>query len=329
MQNICVTLRKVNSKVVSMMTTKPELLITAGSLEEVERFLKAGATAVIVGESIYGMRMPGQMTLADIELAMPIVRKYHAKLYVAVNNILHNDALKDLPAYLTAIERIGVDAVIYGDPAVLMTIRSSAPSLKLHWNAEMTSTNYATARYWQKRGSSRIVLARELNMEQVLEMKQYLPDMEVEVQVHGMTNIYHSKRHLVQHYLRHTGQEEETAKVGRDRKLFLIEQERQEEKFPVYEDENGTHIMSSDDMCILEDLKLLLDAGLDSFKIEGLFKSAAYNEEVIRVYREAIDAYAADPSGYAFRPEWMERIRLVQDPERELSFGFFYKEQMY
>ncbi|WP_195575969.1 peptidase U32 family protein [Paenibacillus sp. 1001270B_150601_E10] len=311
------------------MTAKPELLITAGSVEEVKSYLEAGATAITVGESKYGMRLPGQMPLDHIEAALPIVRQHGAKLYAAVNHIFHNDALLGLQKYLSELQRIGIDGITYGDPAVLMTARVAAPHLKLHWNAEMTSTNFATAKYWQKRGASRMVLARELNMDQVIEMKAKLPDMEVEVQVHGMTNIYHSKRHLIQHYLRHIDREEDTSNVGIERKLFLIEKERQDEKFPVYEDEYGAYIMSSDDMCILEDLKLLLDAKLDSFKVESLLKPRVYNEAVIRAYRKAIDAYAQDPEGYLFQPEWMDEIRTLQDPERELSFGFFYKEQMY
>ncbi|MBN3525738.1 peptidase U32 family protein [Paenibacillus apiarius] len=311
------------------MTYEPELLVTAGSVAEVELMLQAGANAVFVGEQQYGMRLPGEMTLERIKESMRAVRDHQAKLYVAVNNIFHNERLDGLSTYLQRLEQIGVDAIAFGDPAVLMTARTAAPHLKLHWNAEMTSTNYITAQYWQKRGSSRFVVARELNMDQVVEMKHKLPDMEVQIQVHGMTNIYHSKRHLLQHYLRHIDKEEQVNEVGMERKLFLIERERQDEKFPLYEDSNGTHIMSSDDVCILEDLKQLLDARIDSFKVEGLLKSAAYNETVVRVYREAIDAYIADPDSYRFKEEWMERIRAVQDPERELSFGFFYKEQMY
>ena len=311
------------------MAQKPELLIGAGSIEEIKRYIAAGADAVIVGDPVYGMRLPGAMNLNQIEEALQTAHSLNAKLYVAVNNILHNEALNDLPDYLQELARIGVDAIVYGDPAVLMTAKQAAPGTKLFWNAEMTSTNYATARYWQKRGASRVVAARELNMDELLEMKKNLPDMEVEVQVHGMTNIYHSKRHLLQHYMRHTSQEAEVSHVGKERKLFLVESERQDERFPIYEDQNGTYIMSSDDMCILEDLHLLMAGGIDSFKVEGLFKPLVYNETVLRIYREAIDAYAADPSAYKFKEEWMDQIRQLQDPERELTFGFFYKEQVY
>lgn len=311
------------------MTKKPELLVSAGSLEEVERFITAGATAVIVGESRFGMRMPGEMKPEQIVQALAFAHAHDAKVYVAVNHIFHNEALNDLSSYLQEMERIGVDAIVYGDPAVLMLVKQAAPNTKLHWNAEMTSTNYATAQYWHKRGASRIVTARELNMDELVEMKGHLPDMEVEVQVHGMTNIYHSKRHLLQHYMTHLGQEQEKSDLGQARKLFLIEEERQDERFPIYEDESGTHIMSSEDICIIEDLHTLMAAGIDSFKVEGFYKPLAYNEVVVRCYREAIDAYAADPEGYQFNEEWLERIRKVQDPERELTFGFFYKEQVY
>ncbi|CAH8769476.1 peptidase U32 family protein [Paenibacillus dendritiformis] len=311
------------------MTYQPELLVTAGSTEEVARLLEAGANAVLVGEEKYGVRLPGNMTPDRIEASLLHARAREAKLYVAVNNIFHNDRLQELADYLRCLEELKVDAIVFGDPAVLMTARSAAPSLKLHWNAEMTSTNYKTAKYWQKRGASRIVAARELNMEQVLEMKQQLPDMDVEIQVHGMTNIYHSKRHLVNHYFAHIGERDEMGRADMSRKLFLIEQERREEKYPIFEDANGTHIMSSDDICVLEDLKPLLDARVDSFKIEGLLKPVSYNETVVKVYREAIDSYLRDPEQYRFQEEWMDRIRAVQDPERELSFGFFYKDQVY
>jgi putative protease len=153
--------------------------------------------------------------------------------------------------------------------------------------------------------------------------------MEVEVQVHGITNIYHSKRELVKNYMQHQGNDASSQNRSMNRGLYLIEQERQDQSYPVYEDRNGTHIMSSEDICMLENLPELLEGSIDSFKIEGLLKSAEYNETVVRSYRAAIDAFIADPSGYSFNPEWLERIQRLQDPERELSYGFFYKEQVY
>lgn len=311
---------------------KPELMISAGSAEEVQRYIKAGADAVVVGEHKFGMRLPGEVTTEELRTLVPWAHEQGAKVYVAVNNIMDNGVLPDLEAYLSKLREIKPDALVFGDPAVLMAHRSAAPGMPLHWNAEMTSTNYATARYWGRKGAVRMVLARELNLEETIDIKRQLGDeMEVQVQVHGITNIYHSKRSLLTNYKEHQGRPEElqNLSLGMEDGLFLIEQERQDERYPVYEDENGTHIMSSDDICMLDSLHELMEGDIDSFKLEGLLKSAEYNETVIRSYRQAIDAYVSDPEGYEFKEEWLEAIRTLQDPRRELSYGFFFKEQVY
>ncbi|WP_106768444.1 peptidase U32 family protein [Paenibacillus faecalis] len=310
------------------MGNKPELLAAAGSLEDIQVYLQAGADAVLVGDDRFGLRLPGSMTLEDIRKATEMVHDASGKIYVSLNNLMTNDLLEALSEYVKALGEIGVDAVEFNDPSVLTAVKSFAPSLKLHWNAEMTSTNYSTSNYWGRRGASRVILARELNMDEITEMKPKL-EIEAQVQVHGMTNIYHSKRRLVKSYMAHQGRPITEGSMGKERGLFLIEAEREEEKFPIYEDINGTHIMSSDDICILEDLHLLMESGIDSFKVETLLKPRHYNEAVLRAYRKAIDLYEADPKAYAFDEQWLEEIRALQDPERELSFGFFYKEQVY
>lgn len=307
---------------------KPELYITAGSAEEARKYIEAGADAVAVGVHRFGLRLPGEVTLDELGTLIPWAHDRGAKVYVVVNKIMDNQLLPELPDYLGHIKKLNADAAVYGDPAVLIAVRQAAQGLALHWNAEMTSTNYETANYWASKGSTRVVLARELNLEETLEMKRKLPSMEVEVQVHGMTNIYHSKRSLLSNYQDHQGRDSQVAK-GLEEGLFLIEQERQDERYPVYEDVNGTHIMSSDDICMLEDLHELMAGNIDSFRIDSLLKSQEYNITVIQSYRKAIDAYFADPEQYEFQEEWIDAIRKLQDPRRELSFGFFYKEQVY
>ncbi|ASA19946.1 peptidase U32 family protein [Paenibacillus donghaensis] len=310
------------------MNNKPELLVTAASLEEAAALLDAGADALLIGDDRFGMRLAGHFTLEETAQATEMAHARGAKIYAGLGGLMPNRLLDELPPYVKALGEIGVDGIEFGDPAVLAAVRREAPGMKLHWNAEMTSTNYATANYWGRKGATRVVLARELNMEEMTEMVPLL-EVEAQVQVHGMTNIYHSKRKLVESYMSHQGRPSDGGSLGKERGLFLIEAERQDERFPIYEDENGTHIMSSDDICILEDLHVLLEAGVHSLKIEGLLKPAAYNVAVVKAYRTAIDLYAADPQGYAFREEWVDNIRALQDPERELSFGFFYKEQVY
>jgi putative protease len=314
----------------------PELLATPGTMEEVMRFADAGATAFVIGESSYAVRQPGEFHIDDVREAVRLSKERDINVYVAVNALVDNALLSTLPSYLRELAAAGVNGIVFGDPAVLMTVRSENLPLALHWNAEMTSTNYATANYWGRRGASRAVLARELNMEQVLDFKAN-SNLEIQVQVHGMTNIYHSKRSLLQSYLDHQAESgsrmelTESADTNRAEEagLFLIEVERPGERFPIYEDAGGTHIMSSDDVCMLENLHELMEAGVDSFKLEGLLKSTAYNETVIRAYRKVMDTYLIGPEGYRFQEEWLEPIRELQDPHRELSFGFFYKEQVY
>lgn len=310
------------------MAYKPELLATAASLEELQRLIAAGADAFVIGEARYGMRLAGEFSVDMIAEAVKIAKPQGVRIYVSLNNLMDNDTVESLGSYITAITEAGIDAIVFGDPAVLMTARTFAPGMSLHWNAEMTSTNYATANYWGRRGATRYVLARELNMEQIVETTSGT-ELELQVQVHGMTNIYHSKRSLVENYLEHQSETERLSDKDKDRGLYVMEAERQDERYPIYEDANGTHMMSSDDLCMLENLHELMEVGISSLKVEGIMKSIDYNEIVIRAYRQAIDEYMKDPQGYTFQEEWLEAIQAVQDPSRELSYGFFYKEQVY
>lgn len=310
------------------MNKKPELLVTASSLEELYRLAEAGADAFLIGEERYGMRLSGEFNVEDIAQAVDYAHEHGKRIYVAVNNLMTNDLLEGLPDYMKQMAKLQVDGIEFGDPAIVGLAREYAPEIALHWNAEMTSTNATTANYWGRKGATRAVLARELNMDEITGMIDTL-EVEAQVQVHGMTNIYHSKRRLVGSYMQHQGRPVDGDDLGLQRGLFLIEAERRDEKFPIYEDNNGTHIMSSEDVCILEDLHLLMEAGVQSFKIEGILKSTAYNETAVRMFRQAIDQYAQDPEQYEFDESWMDEIRRMQDPERELSFGFFYKEQVF
>lgn len=314
-----------------MPTKRPELLIPAASADQMMTYIEAGADAVLIGEARFGLRLPGDVTAAELRRAVPEAHAKGAKVYAALNHIMDNETAELLPDYVRELESAGVDAVVFGDPAALMAVKTHAPKLALHWNAEMTSTNYATAAYWARKGASRVVAARELNLEELIEFAEKLSGMmDVEVQVHGMTNIYHSKRQLLANYTEHRGkQRPEEEAYSPERGLYLIEQERPNERFPIYEDASGTHVMSSDDICMLENLSELMEGGLACFKIESILKPEAYNVAVLQSYRAAIDAYLADPKGFTFDQTWLERIQELQPADRELSYGFFYKQQVY
>lgn len=293
-----------------------------------ERYIEGGADAVLIGESRFGMRLPGDIGENDIRQAIATAHRLGAKAYVSADKLFRNEELAGLPDYLRLAAEAGADAVVFGDPAVIMCAREAAPNLRLHWNAEMTGTNAAAAAFWQRKGAVRAVLAKELNEEEIADFVRR-STLEAQVQVHGMTNIYYSRRNLLQSYMEHIGREARIVDLGADRGRFLAEAERPEEKLPIYEDANGTHVMSADDICLLEALPELLSAGVRSLYIESLLKTEAYNLAALRSYRSAIDAWASDPEGYVFREEWLEAIRAHQDPDRELSFGFLYKEQVY
>jgi putative protease len=309
---------------------RPELLIPAGSAEQMIAYAKAGADALLVGGTRYGLRLPGEVSIEELRRAVPEAHLLGAKVYAALNHIMDNEKVETLPDYVRELAEAGVDAVVFGDPAVLMAVKAHAPQLALHWNPEMTATNWATAAYWGRKGAKRVVAARELNMEELIEFADKLKNfMEVEVQVHGMTNIYHSKRKLLRNYMEHLGKPAEGETFSPERGLYLVEQERPNERFPVYEDAGGTHVMSSDDLCMLENVPELIDGGIASLKIESLLKSEAYNIAALQSYRAVIDAYCADPAGFTFDQAWLDRIQALQPADRELSYGFFYKEQVY
>lgn len=310
------------------MGNRPELLVTPNSVEAIERLIKAGADAILIGEEYFGLRLAGEFKKEDLKEATEIAHRLGAKVYVAMNAIFHNDRVNALAEYVQFLKNISVDAIVFGDPAVLMVVREVAPDMKLHWNPETTATNWYTANYWGKKGAERAVLAREINMDAIVETKENA-EVEIEVQVHGMTNMFQSKRPLIGHYFQFQGKNLEVEKTGRERQMFLFDKER-DAKYPIFEDVNGTHIMSPKDICIIDELEDMLDAGVDCFKIDGLFKSTEYMEKVTKLYKEAIDVYVADPEAYSKNKEhYVEQIREIQPATRQLDTGFFFKETVY
>ncbi|MCE7790917.1 U32 family peptidase [Salipaludibacillus sp. CUR1] len=307
---------------------KPELLVTPTSVEDIAPLIDAGATAVIIGEEKYALRLAGDFSRKEVEEATKIAHEKGAKVYVAMNALFHNDTLPLLPDYIQFLDRTGVDAIVFGDPAVLMNVREHAPQMKLHWNTETTATNWYTANYWGRKGAARAVLARELNMDSIIEIKEEA-EVEIEVQVHGMTCMFQSKRMLVGNYMAFQGKDLEVQGRSKDRSLILHDPER-DAKYPIWEDENGTHIMSPKDMCIIDELDEMLDAGIDSFKIDGILKDFNYIKKMTALYRQAIDLYTEEPEAYnSKKDELLDEVKSVQPANRDLDTGFFFKESVY
>lgn len=307
---------------------KPELLVTPTSVDDILSLVEAGADAFVVGEQRYGLRLAGEFCREDVKKAIELAHSKDKKVYVAMNAIFHNEKVDELGEYIQFAADAKADAIIFGDPAVLMAAKEVAPEMKLHWSTETTGTNWYTCNYWGRKGAKRAVLAREINMDAIVDIKENA-EVEIEVQVHGMSCMFQSKRSLLGNYYEYQGKvmEVENRKMQKD--MFLHDKERGN-KYPIFEDENGTHIMSPNDICIIDELGEMLEAGVDSFKIDGILKSPEYIIAVTKAYRDAIDLFFEDPDTYNDKKdELLAAIEEIQPANRPLDTGFYFKETVY
>jgi U32 family peptidase len=307
---------------------KTELLVTPLNINDILPLCEAGADAFVVGEQRFGLRLAGEFKREDIKKTIDLAHSKGKKVYVAMNAIFHNEKIDELGDYIQFVSAAKADAIIFGDPAVLMTAREVAPEMKLHWSTETTGTNWYTCNYWGRKGAKRAVLAREINMDAIVEMKENA-EVEIEVQVHGMSCMFQSKRSLLGNYYEYQGKVMEIENRSMKENMFLHDNER-ENKYPIFEDENGTHIMSPNDICIIDELQEMLDAGVDSFKIDGILKSSEYILTVTKAYREAIDLFSENQDAYEDKKdELLAAIEEIQPANRSLDTGFFFKETVY
>lgn len=310
------------------MMKKPELLVTPISTDDIIPLAEAGADAFIIGEQRYGLRLAGEFNREEVKKAIEISHKQGKKVYVAMNALFHNEKIDELSGYISFLSDAGADAIVFGDPAVLLAVRETAPDMKLHWNTETTATNWYTCNYWGRKGAKRAVLAREISMDAIIEMKDHA-EVEIEVQVHGMTAMFQSKRSLLGNYFEYQDKAMEIENRKSAKNMFLHDKERGT-KYPIFEDDNGTHIMSPNDICIIDELQDMIEAGIDSFKIDGILKSPEYILEVTKLYRKAIDICQEDPDQYEdMKTELLEAIEKIQPKSRPLDTGFFFKETVY
>nr|WP_246629075.1 peptidase U32 family protein [Mesobacillus maritimus] len=290
--------------------------------------VEAGADAFLIGEQKFGLRLAGEFNPDDVKKAIELAHSKGKKVYVAMNAIFHNEKIEMLNDYIAFLKEANADAIVFGDPAVLMAARETAPDMKLHWNTETTATNWYTCNYWGRKGAKRAVLARELSMDAIVEIKENA-EVEIEVQVHGMTCMFQSKRSLLGNYFEYQGKAMEIENRREQRNMFLHDEERSN-KYPIFEDENGTHIMSPNDICIIDELQEMVEAGVDSFKIDGILKDIDYLIAVTALYRKAIDLAVEDPDQYDdVKDDMLAEAEELQPENRPLDTGFFFKETVY
>ena len=303
---------------------KLELLAPAGDMEKLITAINYGADAVYFGGQTGSLRAgAGNLSVPEIREAMDFIHSRGCKGYMTLNIYPHNDDIPVLRDYISEIRDIPVDAFLVSDPGVMGLIREQIPDAEIHISTQANTTNYLTALYWAGQGVKRIVAAREMSLRELSEMRNALPDdIEIEAFMHGAMCISYSGRCLLSNFM-----------AGRDAnrgacthpcrwKYHLVEEQRPGEYYPVEEDDRGSYIMNSRDLCMIDSIPDLVDAGVTSFKIEGRMKSMYYVATVVSAYRSALDKYLADPENYTFDPDDFDE--LCKASHREFTHGFYY-----
>ena len=317
---------------------KPELLIPAGNLEALKTAVMYGADAIYIGGDMYGLRAKAKnFSMDDMREGIAFAHDHGKKVYVTANITAHNQDMEGIRKYFRELRAFGKDrpdAFIISDPGVFTIAREEAPEIEVHISTQANNTNYATYRFWHSLGAARVVSARELSLEEIAQLRDNIPeDMEIESFVHGAMCIAYSGRCLLSNYF--TGRDANLGECTHSCRwrYHIVEEKRPGEYLPIEEDERGTYIFNSKDLCMIEYIPEMVRAGIDSFKVEGRMKTALYVATVAGTYRKAIDDYFNNPQLYEKnKPMYMEEI--AKGVNRQFTTGFFFgkpshKDQIY
>ena len=300
---------------------KPELLSPAGDMERLRMAVLYGADAVYLAGTTFGMRaFAGNFSPEELPRAVQFAHEHGVRVHVTINTMPRNDEVIRLPAYLEQLQEAGVDALIVADMGAFTMAGRYAPRCERHISTQASIANYVTAKAWYDLGARRVILARELSLEEIRTIREKTPkDLEIEAFVHGAMCVSYSGRCLLSNYM--TGRDSNRGACAQPCRYqyYLMEEKRPGEYFPVFEDEKGTYIMNSRDMCMIDHVDDLMDAGLDSLKIEGRAKSAYYAALVTSAYRHVIDDVAA---GREVDSVWRDEVERVS--HRHYATGFYY-----
>ena len=304
---------------------KTELLIPAGSLEVLKTAVIYGADAVYLGGEAFGLRAKAKnFTNEEIREGIAFAHERGVKIYITAHILAHNEDLPGVEAYFEELKEIRPDALIISDPGVFAIARRVIPDMELHISTQANNTNYGTYRFWHELGAKRVVSARELSLKEIREIRDHIPeDMEIESFIHGAMCISYSGRCLLSNFL--TGRDANQGGCTHPCRwnYALMEETRPGEYMPVLENERGTFIFNSKDLCMIEHIPEMVEAGIDSFKIEGRMKTALYVATVTRTYRKALDDYEKDPALYRANLDWY-RAEIGKCTCREFTTGFYF-----
>ncbi|MGN9171556.1 peptidase U32 family protein [Lachnospiraceae bacterium HCP1S3_A8] len=302
-----------------------ELLIPAGSLDVLKTAVVYGADAVYIGGEAFGLRAKAHnFSLEDMKEGVEFAHSRGVKVYVTANILAHNDDLEGVEQYFEELKSVKPDALIISDPGVFVIAKRVLPEMELHVSTQANNTNYGTYLFWYQQGAKRVVSARELSLKEIREIRARIPeDMEIESFMHGAMCISYSGRCLLSNFF--TGRDANQGACTHPCrwKYSIVEETRPGEYMPVYENERGTYIFNSKDLCMIEHIPELIDAGIDSFKIEGRMKTALYVATVARTYRKAIDDFKKDPELYRQNMEWYKE-EIGKCTYREFTTGFYF-----
>ena len=304
---------------------KPELLIPASCLDVLKVAVNFGADAVFIGGDVYGLRAKAKnFSREDMAEGIRYAHDHGVKVHVTVNILAHNYDLEGVRKYLEELGELGPDALIIADPGIFQMAGEICPEIERHISTQANNTNWASAQFWYNLGAKRVVTARELSLKEIREMRAHLPeDMEIESFVHGAMCISYSGRCLLSNYF--TGRDANKGACTHPCrwKYAVVEESRPGEYLPIEENERGTYIFNSKDLCMIDHIPDLMESGIDSFKIEGRMKTALYVATVARTYRKAIDDYCEDPALYEKNLPWY-REQISDCTFRNFTTGFFY-----
>ena len=293
-----------------------------------------GADAVYIGGEAFSLRVAAKnFTLDEIKEGIEFAHSRGAKVYITANIIPHNSDLEKFPQFVKEVSEIGADAIIVSDPGMFSIVRETAPQLDVHISTQANNTNYASANFWYNQGAKRVILARDLSFKEIGEIRQKTnPNLEIECFVHGAMCVSYSGRCLLSNYLTHRDSNKGACSHPCRWKYYLMEEKRPGEYMPVFENERGTFIFNSKDLCMIEYIPQLIDAGITSFKIEGRVKNELYVATVIKAYRMAIDSYFADKENFKVSEDILTELTKVS--HREYTGGFYFgkpdeKQQLY
>ncbi len=304
---------------------KPELLIPAGSLEVLKTAVLFGADAVYIGGEAFGLRAKAKnFSKEEMREGIGFAHEHGVRVHVTANILAHNDDLEGAEAYFHELKELKPDALIIADPGMFILARRICPEIDLHISTQANNTNYRTFQFWHDLGAKRVVCARELSLKEIKEIRSKIPqDMEIECFIHGSMCISYSGRCLLSSYLAGRDANQGACTHPCRWKYAVMEESRPGEYFPVCENERGTYIFNSKDLCMIEYIPELLNAGIDSFKIEGRMKTALYVAAVARTYRKAIDDYLESEDKYRSHMEWY-RQEIAKSVHRQFTTGFYF-----